>query len=179
MAAWELHWEHLLIHVVPMEIAACSQGITPLCEASAICVLNQTWPYFIRLDSDVNRKCEITRRGRECWSVGLFIFLSLCYQRSVLAVVEKEADRGKALLTCLLRQIKSSICISCAPMEKDLSSAQWEREREWKKEEVGEGDKMRSQKKRKGEICLCVLPSFLPSLCPLLSRQWNGIREQL
>lgn len=56
--------------------------------------------------------------------MGLFIFLSLCYQRSVLAVVEKEADRGKALLTCLLRQIKSSICISCAPMEKDLSSAQ-------------------------------------------------------
>lgn len=39
-------------------------------------------------------------------------------------MVEKEADRGKALLTCLLRQIKSLICISCAPMEKDLSSAQ-------------------------------------------------------
>lgn len=51
-------------------------------------------------------------------------YASFCYQQSVLAVVEKEADRGKVLLTCLLRQIKSLICISCAPMEKDPSSAQ-------------------------------------------------------
>lgn len=51
-------------------------------------------------------------------------YSSFCYQPSVLAVVEKEAGGGKALLTCLLQQIKSLICISCAPMKKDLSSAQ-------------------------------------------------------
>lgn len=92
-------------------------------------------------------------------------YSSFCYQQSVLAVVEKEADRGKALLTCLLRQIKSLICISCAPMEKDPSSAQWkrDREREWKKEEVGEGDKQHG--KRRGEEKY-VSVFFLPSLCP-------------